>query len=210
MTVQEKITKARTKAQRKRAKRRTISLPGGETATQRPGQGDRKPQEDARAVALAARIRVHGIAKDDATSPLCTDGVDRCILALTRSQERADITQAWLRLITAQHNYRTRILGQTGYPKGAAIAMLSDAMQTDTGHSIDIRTADERDAAAKRAWAACQAAIAALPAPHLIWAIRNALTGGMDGQGGEVWRNGQPTARGVVLVQALQHLAKCG
>lgn len=202
-----KITKARTKGQRKRA-RQKISLAGGEEAAARPTGRDRRhtnqPQEDARRVALSARIRVHGIAKDDVTSPLCTSGVDRCIMAITRGQERADITEAWLRLITAQHNYRTRILGLTGYPQGAAIAMMPEAMQTDTSHSIDIRTAAERDAAASRAWSECQTAIASLPSPHFIWAIRNAMTGGMDGAGGDVWRDGMPTARGVLTVNALR------
>ncbi len=205
----EMTTKARTKGQRRR-KRRSITMPGGETAPMPRGQGDREPKEDARIVALTARIRVHGIAKDNATSPLCTEGVDRCIMALTKPPEMDDVRQVWLRLVTAQHNYRTRILGMTGYPQGAAIAMLPDAMQADTGHTIDTRTADERNVAAKRAWAACQAAIAALPAPHFIWAIRNALTGGMDGQGGDVWREGQPTPHGVVLVAALRAMVHHG
>lgn len=202
-----KITKAKTRGQRKRDRQR-ITLAGA-TAVAPAGPG-RPPQEDPRKVATQARVRVYGIKPDDATSPLCTDSVDRCIMALSSATDRADIVQAWLRLITAQHNYRTRILGMTGYPKGAAIAMLPDAMQTDTGHSIDIRTADERDTAAKRAWSACQNAINALPVPHYIWAIRNALTGGMDGAGGDVWRDGQPTPHGAVLVQALRALARRG
>lgn len=119
------------------------------------------------------------------------------------AKDQAATAQTWRAIITAQHNYRTRILGQTGYPKGAAIAMVPDRMEADTGHTIDIRTADEKDAAAKRAWASWEAAIKALPMPQWIWAIRNALNGGMDGEGGDVWRDGQPTARGRVLVDAL-------
>ena len=204
----EKPTKARSKRQR-RARKREIALAGGDSAPNRPTGRDRRhtnqPAEDARTVAIAARIRVHGIAADAATSPLCTDAVDRCIMALAKDQ--AATAQTWRAIITAQHNYRTRILGQTGYPKGAAIAMVPDRMEADTGHTIDIRTADEKDAAAKRAWATWEAAIKALPVPQWIWAIRNALTGGMDGAGGDVWRDGQPTACGRVLVDALVAVA---
>ena len=203
MTTITKPTKARTKAARRRKSK--ISLANGDTANSRPTGRDRRhtnqPAEDARTVALAARVRVHGIAADAATSPLCTDAVDRCIMALAKDQ--AAVAQTWRAIITAQHNFRTRILGQTGYPKGAAIAMVPDRMEADTGHTIDIRTADEKDAAAKRAWALWESAIKALPVPQYIWAIRNALNGGMDGEGGDVWRDGQPTARGRVLVDAL-------
>lgn len=198
----EKTTKARTKASRRRKNK--ISLPKGDTANSRPTGRDRRhtnQAEDARTVAISARMRVHGIAADNATSPLCTDAVDRCIMALAKDQ--AAVAQTWRSIITAQHNYRTRILGQTGYPKGAAIAMVPDRIDADTGHTIDVRTADEKDAAAKRAWASWEAAIKALTVPQYIWAIRNALNGGMDGEGGDVWRDGHPTPRGRVLVDAL-------
>ena len=203
----DKSTKAVSKRQRRaRAKeRRTISLANGDTATAPIGQGQRKTPEDARKTALHGRVRVFGITGADAVkaaaNPLCGSGVGNCIIALAKDQ--AATADTWHRLCVAQYNYRTRILGLSGNPQGSAIAMQSDAIQVDTGHTIDIRSADEKDAGAKRAWASALASISALPVPQWRWAIRNAMSGGMDGMGGDVWRDGKPTGRGRVLVQAL-------
>lgn len=149
-------------------------------------------------------------AMDAAINPLCSDGVGNCIIALVPKSDQGKIRDTWHRLCAAQHNYHTRILGVTGNPQGSAIAMLPEPIQTDTGHTIDIRSAEEKDAGAKRAWAAAEASINALPVPQWKWAIRNAMNGGIDGQGGDVWRDGKPTARGRVLVQALVALAGDG
>lgn len=208
----EKPTKAMSKRQRRaRAKeRRTISLANGDTATAPIGQGQRKATEDVRNPALQARVRVFGIMGEDAIdrakNPLAGSGVGQCILAIIAPRDQATVSDTWHRICSAQHNYRTRILGMTGNPQGSAIAMLPEPMQTDTGHTIDIRSPEEKDAGAKRAWSAVDASINALPVPQWKLAIRNALSGGIDGQGGEVWRDGKPTHRGVVLVQALAAL----
>ena len=203
----EKPTKAISKRQRiaRKRERRVITLANGDTATAPIGQGQRKPPEDARKTALHGRVRVFGIDGADAVkraaNPLCGSGVGMCIIALAKDQ--AATADTWHRLCAAQHNYRTRILGLSGTPQGSAIAMLPEPMQTDTGHSIDIRSADEKNDGAKRAWAAVEAAINALPVPQWKWAIHNAMNGWIDGMGGDVWRDGCPTARGRVLVQAL-------
>ena len=60
MNAEAKITKARSKRQRR--KRGKISLPGAEPATAPAGQGARKPQEDARLPMLTARARQRGLA----------------------------------------------------------------------------------------------------------------------------------------------------
>ena len=203
----EKPTKARSKRQRiaRKRERRTISLANGDTATAPIGQGQRKAPEDARKTALQARVRVFGIGGAEpmkaAVSPLCGSGVGHCIIALAKDQ--AATADIWHRLCAAQHNYRTRILGLSGNPQGSAIAMQPDAMQADTGHTIDIRSAEEKDEGAKRQWANAEASINALPVPQWKWAIRGAMNGGIDGLGADVWRDGKPTSRGKVLVQAL-------
>lgn len=206
----DKITKAvsKGKSRARKRNRRTITLAGGDVVAAPVIQGQRpKPPEDARKTALQARIRVFGIqgaeSIRDAVSPLCGSGVGMCILTLVAAKDQPAVWATWQRLCTAQHNYRTRILGLSGHPQGSAIAMQSDAMQVDTGHSVDIRSPAERDDAAKRAWVAVTLAYTSLPVPQMVWAIRAALSGGMDGMGGDVWSEGKPTARGRVLVQAL-------
>lgn len=207
--IADKPTKALSKRQRiaRKRERRTISLANGDTATAPIGQGQRKAPEDARKTALQGRVRVYGIKGADAVkaaaNPLCGSGVGNCILAIIVAHDQATVSDTWHRLCSAQHNYSTRILGLSGNPQGSAIAMLPEPMQTDTGHTIDIRSADEKDAGAKRAWASALASISALPVPQWRWAIRNAMSGGIDGMGGDVWRDGKPTGRGRVLVQAL-------
>ena len=208
----EKPTKATSKAARKRKSRaanRAIKLAGGQAVQPPPGQGQRTPQEDARTVALEARMRVYALSNAKAASGvLAGSGVGLCIAALAKDVPA--ISTLWASLSASQHNYRTRIIGVTGHPKGSNIAMLPEPMQTDTGHTIDTRTADERDAAAKRSWLAWAAAIKALPVPQYRWAIENALDGGINGLGCDVWQDGKPTYRGVRLVKALEalHTAK--
>lgn len=207
----EKPTKALSKKQkraRNRERNRTsISLPGGESVTVRRGQGQRKPAEDAQKVALEARVRVFGMDEENAVelakSPMRGSGVGQCIIAITKQADHLAVWGVWQRLCMAQYTYRTRILGMSGNPQGSAIAMQSDALQCDISHTIDIRDAEQKDTDARRAWANAEASIKALPVPQWTWAIRNAMSGGMDGMGGDVWRNGKPTERGKVLVQAL-------
>ena len=208
----EKPTKATSKAERRRKSRaanRAIKLAGGDAVQPPPCQGQRPPQEDARTVALAARMRVYGL--DDtkaAMAALAGSGAGLCITALAKDVPA--ISDLWASLSASQHNYRTRVLGLSGNPKGSNIAMLPEPMQTDTGHSIDTRTPDERDAAAKRSWLAWTAAIKALPVLQYRWAIHNALDGGINGLGGDVWQEGKPTYRGVRLVKALEALVALG
>lgn len=204
-----KPTKAVAKRRRlaRKRERRTITLAGGDVAMASVTQGQRPKAEDPRKPALAARVRVFGIGGSDpveaAKDPMCGSGVGMCIRHIVAPADRATVWATWQRLCTAQHNYRTRILGLSGHPQGSAIAMQSDAIQVDTGHSVDMRTPEERDIAAKRAWVAVTLAYNALPVPQMVWAIRAALSGGMDGMGGDVWVEGKPNARGRVLVQAL-------
>jgi len=133
----------------------------------------------------------------------------RCILALTpppdeKQDERRQIADTWASMSTALRNYRTRIIGLTGDPQGAAIAMVPDKMETDQSYRVDLRTADERDRAAKAVWQAWETRIKALPAPQMIWALRGALYGFMGDA--VLWRDGAPTTHGVAAVAALRAL----
>ena len=192
---------AYTKGAKKRRKKARITLPGGESAPQRVGQGRRTDIDQSPPPihkARAARCKL------DKGSPLHESDMGRCILALSEGQERADLAEAWADLSAARRNYLMRIIGQTGDPQGSASPMLTDTMETDPSLRVDLRSPSERDDAARRAWSDWMARIKALPAPGMIWAIRGALDGFMGE--GRLWRDGKPTASGAVAVHAIMLL----
>lgn len=198
------------KAQRKRAKRaRKITIPGGEAVAAPSFQGNRtdlKPKEDPMTVVTLARQRRTGIADpQDARQPICGTDMGLCIRAMTTGQDRADLANAWAALSAAHRNYRMLIIGQTGDPQGAAIPMLPEPVETDPSLRVDLRTDEQREEAARRAWFDWWGRIKALPVPSLRWAISGALDGFMGD--GSLWRDQRPTTTGRVAVQALRMLA---
>ena len=201
-----KTTKAMSKRQR-RARKRKITLPGGVEVEQKARQGrrrDMEPQENPQAVALVARERATGRKGPDALSPaLCTD-LGRCIVHLTEGDERRDLIDVWGAISACHRNYRLLYIGQTGDPQGANIGMVPESMETDQSLRVDLRTHDERVAAAKASWQAWQVKIKALPLPQMIWAVR----GSLDGFMGEavLWRDRSPTGHGRLAVEALRRL----
>lgn len=191
------------KAERKRRTRnRKISLPGGETS-HHPISAGRPVQEDALAVAREARARVYAVPIKAALDPMRGSQAGCCI---AEQPDRVEMWQVWQSICTARRNSRLRN-GISDGPKCATIAMIPDQMQTDESLRVDMRTSEERDTAAKRAWDGWQGRINALPAP-MRWPIRNALDGGINGQGGELWADGKPTSRGVAFVVSLRVLTK--
>lgn len=201
-------TTAYTKGAKKRARkaRKAITLAGGETAPQRPRQGRRNDLPDGPPPIHAARARR---CKADPASVLNESDMGRCILTLTpppdKSQdERRRIGGTWATLSAARRNYLARIIGRTGDPQGAAIAMVPDRMETDQSLRVDLRSPDERDAAAERQWLEWCGKIEKLPTPQHKWALRSALDGFMGD--GSLWRDGEPTASGRAAVQALKLL----
>ena len=196
---------AYTKGAKKRRKKARITLPGGGSAPQRATGRDRRHtnQPDGPPPIMAARARRCPI---DSASVLHESDMGRCILALSEGDERAQLANTWAGMSVSLRNYRTRILGVTGEPQGAAIAMIPDKMETDQSLRVDLRTADERDRAAKAAWQAWEARIKALPATQMIWALRGALYGFMGDA--TLWRDGLPTVHGVAAVAALRAVGK--
>jgi hypothetical protein len=187
------------KAQRKRAKRsRKITLPGGASVQAPISQGMSQPQEDPRKVVIDARVRVFGV--KDGNAPMHGSQAGCCIDA--SDGDKAAMWQSWQDINASRRNSRLRN-GIPDGPKCSTFTMIADAMQTDTSPTIDLRTAEECDAAAKRSREMWDARINALPTPQMIWAIKNALDGGINGQGGELWQDGKPTARGNAFIAAL-------
>lgn len=196
------MTSKAERARRKKAAK--ISLPGGEAIAQRAPTGrPRKAQEDATAVVSAVRMRKTGITDaKDAMQPICGTDMGLCIRHLTTGDERAELANAWAALSASHRNYRILYVGQTGDPQGASIPMLPEAMETDQSMRVDLRTHDERVAAAKRGWGAWEAKIAALTTPNARWALRGALSGFMGD--GALWRDQRPTTTGKLAVMALR------
>ena len=195
-------------ARLRRKRSRSITLPGGGAVDQPATQGARRdlePTEPPQLSVHSARIR-HGALPDDANDPLCATELGQCIIYMTGPDDRADLRNAWQAISAARRNYLTRYIGQTGDAKGAAFAMTPEPMQTDPGLRIDIRTAAERDTAAKAAWESWAAKIEALPTPMHMWALRGALLG-LSAEGG-IWRDGKPTATGRLAVVALGLVAE--
>ena len=205
-------TKGLGKSARKKAK--TGSLPPGfavplaavKTARKRQGRARmREIAEDARKPALEARVRVSGVETPEAaTSPLCGSEIGLCIRAMHPGHDvQARLWDVWQAMSAARRQWRMRYLGQTGDPQGAAIAMVPDAMQTDQGLTVDLRSPDERDKAAKAGGAYWSEQIAAVPVPQMRMALRSAI----DGFGAVLWHQGKPTANGRNAVLALERIS---
>lgn len=200
----------------KRARKRKITLPGGEQVDQ-PRKGlprihavPREAPEDAKKTALEARKRIYGGSDAKAAERACESvlggsDVGRCILALHPSpQAHLPIWDTWQSLCAAIRNYRTRIIGMTGDPQGAAIAMIPDEMHTDPSLTVDLRSAEEKDEAAKRRNEYWRGMMDALPL-HQRWAVREAVN---EFSGAPLWRDGLPTALGLNAVAGLVAMGK--
>lgn len=196
----------------RRRKRRPVTLAGGETA---PGAvrarsaGKREP--DPRAVVIAARTRQSGAidsgkrAVDQITDPLHASDMGRCILILA-DDDLSRLRETWDGLCAAWDGYCRRILGRSPGAQGAAIAMVPDRMDADPSYRIDLRSADERDRAARSAWAAWVARIDALPTPMHRWAIRAAMGESLGDSC--LWRDQAPTDMGRNAVAALRMMGR--
>jgi hypothetical protein len=191
---------------KKKQKPKKITLAGGQAIEQRPNGRDRTQThqpKDAADVVLNARMR--RMAKPDksaARSQLAGTDMGLCIVHIMPS-DQSRLWAAWQAVCSARLTYRMRILGTTGQPQGAALAMIPEAMQTDQSHSVDIRTAEERDMAAKRGDEYWASLIAALPTPQ----HKRALMPAMDEAAEVLWRDAAPTKRGITAVASLVLLA---
>jgi len=200
------MTKARTKAARRR-RANQITLPGGRKVSTAPAhnpRNGRKAEPPADAVALAHRAKRTGCTVEDARDVLAADDMGRCIRAMRPGNEdRRGLLTVWQGLSAAKWNWQKRITGTNQNPQAAALAMLPEPMQTDTGHSVDLRTADERDESAIRVWHHWLALLMELPPGE-----RHALRGHLDGYGMAIWcaDTHAPTRTGTLAVKALAKL----
>jgi hypothetical protein len=200
------MTKARTKAKRRR-RSNFINLPGGQSIAQRATQGrraDLNPAEPVDALALSTRARLTGCTVEEARDVLAGEDMGRCIRYLhPAAQDRRGLLNVWQALCATWHNYAIRCLGRSISAQGSTIPVLPDPMQTDPSLRVDLRTADEKDAAARDQWFARLEAIMSLPENQ-----RHALRGHLQGYGAPVWDADatRPTRAGVLAVKALEGL----
>ena len=199
-------TKAKTKAQKRRNKR--ITLPGGDAVPQRPTGRDRshthQPEPPADLAALQARARLTGCSVEEARDILTADDIGRCIRFMRpNDRDRRNLLNTWQAISASKRNWDQRIIGAQPNPQAAAILMLPEAMQTDQSLTIDLRTAEERDEAARRSWMAWLDSLMRLPADQ-----RHALRGHIDGYAAPLWDADalRPTRAGALAVAALSAL----
>ena len=192
-------------AERKRRKRAAkISLSGGKAVEQRaPTHPRREKQKDPMHTVAVARMRHTGITNaKDATQPVCGTDLGLCIRHLTAGDEFIALSNAWEAISASHRNYRALYIGQTGNPKGATIAMVPDRIEANQSLRVDLRTPDEKVAAAKASWAGLVGKIDALPVPQMRWALRGALEGFLGED--RLWRDATPTPTGRAALAALR------
>lgn len=191
-------------------RRRKISLPGGQSVDQRrPNDPKRVKVEDPRMTVAVSRMRHSGVADvQEAVQPIMGTEVGLCIRSLATGDDRLAICDTWQAISAAYRNHAMLVIGRTGDPQGAAIAMVPEAMETNQSMHVDLRTHDERVSSAKRLWGDWCRKLKDLPAPPLRWSVEGALRGFMGD--GRLWRDQAPTATGKTLVMALRLLAKDG
>ena len=188
----------------RRARKRKITLAGGVQVEQPATQGRRTDMDEPQRTAMAARQRLTGKDGQDALDPaLCTD-LGKCIVHLVEGQERRDLLDVWGAISAAHRNFRLLYIGQTGDPQGANIGMVPERLETDQSLRVDLRSHDERVAAAKSSWSTWEAKIKALPIPQMIWAVRGALDGFMGEA--SLWKDRSPTSQGRMAVEAVRRL----
>lgn len=161
--------------------------------------------EDPRITALTARCHQAGIemtdpraARSRAAAPWLGCDLGRVMNASLNQDQCSAAWSVWQAFCAAERNYRTRILGITGDPQNSAITILPEKLQADDGHTIDTRTADERDRDAVNAWMRWRGYVGCLTstdASLLFLAERD--------QGRDLWRHREPTPRGLQTLSAL-------
>ena len=162
-----------------------------------------KPHEDPRMPALAVRARLFSQKadlKNMAAQHMGSD-IGRAIQAC-EPDDVARLWSVWQAWCMAEWTYSMRINSQTGSPKGSSIAFLPERIETDTGHTIDTRTPDQRDADAIRGWMIWRGYLGQLDA-HEATALHHARRE----DGPPIWADCRPTVHGQVALDALKRLA---
>ena len=169
------MTKAKTKrqraAQRRTARAATITLAGGETAPQRPAQGQRERKEPADMVAIHARIRQTGMTAEQARNEMAGCAVGRRLM-LDHIPDRADLWQAVKHMRRVIVAYDRAIAAPSRHAQCLRSMLPSDRMEASASSPApDMRDTETRDRQAVAAWTALKGWLS-----HADYAARVACT----------------------------------
>lgn len=190
---------ARTKRQKLAAKaRKTVRALYGEyrdEATTAP----REPQEDPRAVAIAARIRAGAPNADEAQRPMWGEAAGQAI-AQQAPAEAAELWDTFKRVDAADDAYARRFTGIRRFPNVAKLEMMPERFETRDDDRPDSRTPDEKDRDAVNDWMRWQGMLGRLSRDQhtvIVDAMRHRA---------RLMHGGKPTVAGKAFVAAMQAL----
>lgn len=159
---------------------------------------------DPRKAALAARCVQMGVeptkyARQAAAAQHLEHPLGRVMAFRCSAQEISRLWGTWRALQAAKRAYENRILSRSSDPKGMALELLPEPLEADDNHTVDIRSRDERDEAARKAWDIWRERLAKLSPRdrHLLMEQGPTLYSAQ-------WR--QPTAAGLATLEALKAL----
>lgn len=139
---------------RKRARQAYITLAGGETATQRPAQGQRERKQPADQMAIHARMRQTGMTAEQARHEMAGCTVGRKLM-LDHIPDRADLWEAAKHMRRVVVAYDRSIGAPNRHAQCLRIMLPTEEMQADASSPApDLREPEERDRAAQAAWMA--------------------------------------------------------
>lgn len=200
-------SKAERKRRKKAAQANNLGIGLAEIPKRQPNGQARDRAEmptDPRKTGLEARCRLMGVDATSANMKALTGQhmatpIGQVMERLCADDEIQRLWSTWQGFCAAERTYRVRYLGQTGAPKGAAIAMVPDRIETDQSHSVDLRDSDERDRDAVSAWMQWRGWLM-----HLSADDQRRIHDAETGAGGALWADAGPTGLGIVTLQSLR------
>ena len=201
MTAYTKAAKRRAKAE----KRARTTLPGGEIAPARRGQGARhdRLEPPANATVLEARARMLHTTKDAAAAHMLTDDAGRAIwLETGRDKPTAEQAPLWGLMCDLSRSYATYCasIGTSPHAKCGKVEYLPERFEARADDRPDLRTREEKDRAAKAAWMRWNGSIGRMYSGE-----QSALWNGISLRGPLI-RDGQITTSGKAFVKAMRTL----
>lgn len=197
------------KRKAKKAQRKTMDGLGLAEIPKRQPNGQRRDRSDApndpKKTVLQARVRHFG-GEDTAkgrsalSDDFCGSQIGLVMKATCSDAECKRLWQTFRSWCAAEDQYRRRYIGQSEHPKGAAIAMVPDRMETDTSHTVDLRDPEQRDRDAISGWMRWQGYLGHLSREHHRAIVDARL------ERVELWSEQKPTRRGLLALEALRAL----